>query len=175
VYLEFVDDELNPVAYNQRGSLIVTKLYGKGTPIIRYTGIEDHVTPIEKETNCGITTQMIGNIQGRKVDMIKLPSNRTITPLSITGIPAKVMEKYNSYKIKQFQIVQLDLHHIKVYIVIKENMRNVGISVEILFNDMKQLFKKILGPEIKVDIIETDEIQKDKRSDYVQVVISHVK
>jgi len=174
VFLEFVDNDFNPVSYNQRGSLIVTKLYGKGTPVIRYTGIEDYVVPIQKKTHCGITTQMIGDIQGRKVDMIKLPHNKTITPLTITGIPAKVMEKYNDYKIEQFQIIQTDLNHIKVFIVIKENLRNTGVSAETLFHEMNQLFSKILGPDMKIDIIETDAIQTDKRSDYIQVVISHV-
>ena len=62
VYLEFLDDEDNPVPYNTPGHLVVTKLYGGGTPIIRYKGIDDVVTPIETQCSCGITSEMIKQI-----------------------------------------------------------------------------------------------------------------
>ena len=174
VYLEFLDENNNPTPFNHKGGLVVTKLYGFGTPIIRYTGIEDFITPIQKETKCGITTQMIGPIEGRKVDMIHLPNHTTITPLSITGIPAKVMKKNNSFKIEQFQIVQQDLQHIDVFIVINKKLRNIGVSVEKLTQDMKKDFIDILGNDITINITEVDSIQKAKRSDYIQVVISKV-
>ena len=175
VYLEFLDEQGNSVPYNQKGSLVVTKLYGRGTPIIRYTGVEDFIIPLQKKTSCGITTQMIGNIEGRKVDMIILSNKKMISPLSITGIPAKIMKKYNSFKINQFQIIQHDVTSIEVLLVINNDMRNSGIPVSLLIQEMKKEFNNILGKDMHITIHEVDFIQKDKRSDYVQVVISKVK
>jgi len=175
VYLEFLDEQGDSVPFDHKGALVVTKLYGKGTPIIRYTGIEDFVIPLQKKTSCGITTQMIGNIEGRKVDMIILPDNIMMTPLSITGIPAKIMKRYNSYKIDQFQIIQHDLTHIEVLLVINKVKRNVGIPVTLLIQEMKQEFNTIVGSNMDVTINEVESIQKDKRSDYIQLVVSKVK
>jgi phenylacetate-CoA ligase len=175
VYMEILDENNQPVPFNVSGALVVTKLYGTGTPIIRYTGINDFLIPINVKTKCGITTQMIGEIQGRIVDMIHLPDGNMLAPLTITGIPAKVMEEFNDYKIKQFQIIQHDIHNIEVLIVIDQNMRNTGVKVEKIFQEMQNRFIKKIGKEIKISIKETDYIQKDTRSDYVKAVVSKIK
>ena len=175
VYLEFLDKNKKPVQYNTLGSLIVTKLYGTGTPIIRYTGIEDYVTPVDQKTHCGITTQMIGTIEGRKADMIYLPNGKMLSPLTITGIPAKTMEKFNSYKIKQFQIIQHDLHHLEILLVIDEKLRNKDVHVEKMMKSIQQSYQEKLGNDVQITITETGSIQPDARSDYIKVVISKVK
>jgi hypothetical protein len=118
---------------------------------------------------------MIKDINGRITDLIILPDGKLLSPLTVTGIPAKVMEKHNSYKIKQFQIIQQDQNNIDVLIVIDPKMRNIGVSVEDLFRDMKQQFEGRIGNKINININEVDSIQKDNRLDYVQVVISKVK
>ena len=43
VFLEFLDDQNKPVPYGEPGHLVVTRLYGEGTPIIRYTGIRSMI------------------------------------------------------------------------------------------------------------------------------------
>lgn len=175
VYLEFLDDENNPVPNNTPGHLVTTKLYGGGTPIIRYTGIDDIVTPIEKNCTCGITTHMIKQIEGRSTDLISLPNGKTLSPLTLTGIPAKTMENFNSYKIKQFQIIQHKKDQIEVLIVIDDKLRNVGIPVETLLKELQKRFTQKIGSGVAITVNETDGIQKDVRSDYVKVVISKVK
>lgn len=174
VFLEFLDDKKESVALNHPGNLVVTRLYGKGTPIIRYTGIEDVLIPIERKNSCGITTDMIKKIEGRLVDLILLPNGKTLSPLSITGIPAKLMEDYNTYKIKQFQIIQHTLTEIEILIVIDDKLRNIGISVEKLLKELQKRFTDKIGNEVNIIVNETNEIQKDTRSDYVKVVISKV-
>jgi phenylacetate-CoA ligase len=175
IHLEFLNEKNQLVEYGQPGRLIVTKLYGLGTPIIRYTGIEDYVTPINIDSKCNLKTQMIKDINGRMTDLIMLPDGKLLSPLTVTGIPAKVMEKHNSYKIKQFQIIQQDRNNIDVLIVIDPKMRDKGVSVEDLFRDMKKQFEERIGNKINININEVDSIQKDNRLDYVQVVISKVK
>ena len=175
VYLEALDDEDQPVALNQPGRLIVTKLYGGGTPIIRYTGISDVITPSDRLCDCGISTISIKQIEGRTTDLLILPDGSSLSPLTITGIPAKTMEEYNTYKIKQFQIIQHAITDVEVRIVIDDKQRNIGVPVPTLLDTLRDRFMKKIGQGVKVTVKETEEIQKNTRSDYVQVVISHVK
>jgi phenylacetate-CoA ligase len=175
VYLEILDRENNPVPLGKPGHLVVTKLYGGGTPIIRYTGLEDIVIPIEKKTSCGIITQMIKQIEGRSTDLIILPEGKMMSPLTVTGIPAKVMEDFKTYKIKQFQIIQHKLDEIEVLVVIDDKLRNVGVTIKELLDELERRFSNKIGHGVNIIVNESNEIQKDARSDYIKVVISKVK
>ena len=85
------------------------------------------------------------------------------------------MDKFNSYKIKQFQIIQHDKTHVEVLIVIDEALRTTGISVDKLLEELQNRFSERIGSGVLVSVRETDAIQKDARSDYVRVVVSKVK
>ena len=174
VYLEFLDDNNKAVPPETPGHLVVTKLYGRGTPIIRYRGIEDMVTPTTKKTKCTLTSQLIKQIDGRYTDLIVLPDKKLLSPLTVTGIPAKIMDEYKTYKIKQFQIIQQKINEIEILIVIDEKLRNTGPSVEKIFKELKKRFSAQIGHGINIIIREVNEIQKDDRLDYVKVVISKV-
>ena len=175
VILEALDDENHDVPYDTPGKLVVTRLYGTGTPIIRYTGVEDIITPMEPISNCNITSEMIRNIGGRSIELIRLPNGKTLAPFHVTTIPAMVMEKYNSYKIKQFQIIQHTIDNIEILVVIDEKLRNIGPPVELLLKEIQERFKKTVGTDVNINVREVSEIEKDVRSDYVKVVISHVR
>jgi len=174
VYLEFLDDKNKPVPSDIPGHLVVTKLYGKGTPIIRYKGIEDFVTPTTK-TECTITSQTIKQIEGRSTDLIILPNKKFLSPLTVTGIPAQVMDEFNTYKIKQFQIIQQKIDEIEILIVIDKKLRNKGPSVKVILEELRKRFSEKIGHGINIVVHEVDEIQKDERLDYVKVVISKVR
>ncbi len=176
VHLEFLDSNNEDVNYGEAGRVVVTKLYGTATPIIRYTGIEDVVTPIMIHDDCsGLHTKCIKSIHGRYTDLIVLPDGTLLSPLTVTGIPAKVMKKFNSYKIKQFQIIQQNTTQLEVFIVIDETLRKIGVPVGVLLRELQQKFSERIGPSMAVSVQETEEIQKDARSDYVHVVVSKVK
>lgn len=175
VFMEFLDEQDEDVPYGKPGHLVVTRLYGTGTPIVRYTGVEDIVTPIEPDNSCGVTTEMIKNIGGRSIELIHLPDGKTLAPFHVTTIPASVMDDFNTYKIKQFQIIQHKINEIEVLVVIDEKQRNIGPSVETILQELKNRFVKATGPGVYIHVREVDEIEKDVRSDYVQVVVSKIK
>jgi phenylacetate-CoA ligase len=177
VFLEFLDKNDEPVPYGKPGKIVVTKLYGGGTPIIRYTGIEDYVIPIKHEECCGITSDMISHIEGRSIELIITPSGKMIAPLGITAIPAAVMDKFRTYKISQFQIIQHKIDEVEILVVIDEKLRNVGPSVEIILKELKDRFQKEIGEDVNLTIKEVKEIEKGKRtrSNIEKVVISKIK
>ena len=44
-----------------------------------------------------------------------------------------------------------------------------------ILKEMKNRFQEKIGPNINISVNEVDEIKKEKRADYVKVVISKVK
>jgi phenylacetate-CoA ligase len=174
-YLEFFDENNEDVGYETPGKLVATRLYGYGTPIIRYTGHEDIVTPVEPDNSCGLTsTQMIKNIAGRSMEMIRLPNGKTIAPFHVTTIPASVMDDFRTYKIKQFQIIQNSIDEVEVLIIIDENLREIGPSVKKIIDEMDKRFRKKMGPGINIILREVNDIPKDKDTNFVKVVVSKI-
>ena len=159
VHVEILNDNFEPVEYGEAGQIVVTKLYGNATPIIRYNGMNDYIIPLKKKCNCGINTPLIGKIAGRKADSIILPSGKIIPPSSITGIPAKVMEELNTKKILQFQILQKSVDRVEVLVVIDEEQRDKEPSLDILFKKLKEKFEERFKGEIEVEIKEVKEIK----------------
>lgn len=174
VYMEFLDDKNKPVSYGKPGHVVITRLFGQGTPIVRYSGLGDMVIPIENKGDCSISSQMIEHIEGRTAELIVLPNGKKIAPFEFTDIPAAVMQKLNTYKIKQFQIIQHKVDEIEVLIVIEDRLRNTGPSVEKILKEIKKLFIEKTDELANITINEVDELEKDVRSDYVKLLISKV-
>ena len=172
VHLEFLDEDMKPVKYGEPGRIIVTKLYGTATPIIRYDGLNDFVIPLANKCNCGINSPLIEKIGGRKADSIVLPSGQIIPPSSITGIPAKVMEKMGTRKILQFQIIQKSENEVDVLVVIDEDLRNVGPDVDSIFRELKKKFEERFNGELNVEIKEVEEIEKPEHLDTPPPVVT---
>ena len=175
IYFEFLDENNNSVSNNESGNVVITRLYGKDTPIIRYNGLEDIAIPIDDTCSCGIKSKMIKKIEGRITDLIMLPNGKTISPLTITGIPAKIMEEYNSLKIKQFQIIQNKKSEIEFLIVIDEKLRDIGITIEKLYKEISTRIKDQINHEIEVFIKEKNSLDPVNPSDKFKVFISNIK
>jgi len=173
VHLEFIDDG-NHVENGKPGHVVVTKLYGRGTPIIRYTGMNDILISLPKKCSCGINTPIIEKIAGRRADAIILPNGKILPPLSITGIPGKVMKKLGTDKIQQFQIIQENYNKIRFLLVIDDDLRNVGPSVERIFREIKKEGEKRIGDNVVVEVLEVDEVRREGNLP-PPVIISKVK
>ncbi len=158
VYLEFLDEDGSDVPPGEPGRLVITRLYGRGTPIIRYTGMDDILVPLEETCRCGINTPVIGRVGGRKVDAIVLPDGEIIPPFSITGIPGEVMKQYETDKIKQFQIVQENFDELTFRIVIDDELRDVGPSVDTISEEIRRACRHKVGPDMMVTVTEVEHI-----------------
>ena len=155
VHLEFLDEHQQPVEYGTPGHIIITKLYGNATPIIRYNGLKDFVIPLSKKCDCTINTPLIEKIVGRRADALVMPSGKIIPPFSVTGIPSKVMEQFNSTLVQQFQIIQENQNEIYLYLV----MENESDEKENIMNEIKKEFEKRVERGVKISVVETDEIK----------------
>ncbi|MEF8848929.1 MAG: hypothetical protein V5A68_07330 [Candidatus Thermoplasmatota archaeon] len=164
VIIDAVDDNGDSVAPGEHGHLVVTRLYGRGTPIIRYTGMDDIITPTDEKCECGMNTPLLDNVEGRRVDSIVLPDGRIFPPATITLIPGEIAEEYGVDIIKRFQIIQHKKDKIEILIVINQNLRGKVPSVEEMLDEIKNRYKKIVGESVFIEVKEVDEVKKDKRS-----------
>jgi len=97
VYVEIDPDPSLPEGY---GHLIITDLWNRATPFIRYrTG--DIARSIEGECKCGRALKRIASIEGRLVDTVILPKGRKYPGVSLTNRVIK-----DCAEISELQIVQ---------------------------------------------------------------------
>jgi phenylacetate-CoA ligase len=175
-HLEAIDTQENPVETGQRGHIVLTRLWGRGTPIIRYTGMDDWVTLTDPITDsCGLTTTTIkGGVEGRKRANIILPNGNVFPPGAFCFI-TPVLTKLQTFKVKQYQIIQQDLHHIDILLVIEEKLRHIGAPVDQIKNEVKKIYEKKVGDGVEITIKEVDEIPHNKNAlKPPPIVISHV-
>jgi len=161
--LEAIDKKGNHVPQGERGHLVLTRLWGRGTPIIRYTGMDDWVKIIEyKECECGLKTPVIlGGVEGRIRANIILPNGKVFPPGAFCFIEP-ILQKYKTFKIKQYQIIQKKIDKIDILIVLDEDLKDKGVKVETLKKEIKEAYNVKVGPEVDVNVIEIDEIKQSK-------------
>ena len=175
-HLEAIDENQNLVENGKRGHIVLTRLWGKGTPIIRYTGMDDWVTLTDPITDsCGITTTTIkGGVEGRKRANIVLPNGNVFPPGAFCFI-TPVLTKLQTFKVKQYQIIQQDLHHIDILLVIDEEQRHIGASVDRIKNEIKKIYEQKVGDDVEITVKEVEEIPHDKNaSKPPPIVVSNV-
>ena len=155
VFTEYLR-EGEEVSSGEPGSLVVTKLYGSGTPIIRYTGIDDIVTCSNKPCDCGIISEVIERIHGRRTDSVVLPNGKLVLTSFFENIIGETVYELNSDKIRRIQILQHNINRLEIKIQIDEKLRSVGSSVEELFRILKKKLYDRLGSDIDITITEVD-------------------
>lgn len=95
------------------GDLVVTDLYNYGMPLIRYVN-GDRATLIDKPCGCGNPLPIMSSVDGRKLDIIKTPSGKTI--------PGELFPHlFKEFKgISRFQVKQSKIDEVQIFIIANE-------------------------------------------------------
>ncbi|MEY8214636.1 MAG: phenylacetate--CoA ligase family protein, partial [Colwellia sp.] len=107
----------------QSGDLVITDLYNFGMPLIRYVN-GDRATLINEPCNCGNPLPLMGSVDGRKLDIIKTPSGKTI--------PGELFPHlFKEFKgISRFQVKQSKIDEVHIFIIANEKFtKEVQISI----------------------------------------------
>ena len=175
-HVEAIDKQGTPVAPGERGHLVITRLFGRGTPIIRYTGMDDWVRILPNtECHCGLHTSIIqGGVEGRMRANIVLPDGKVFPPGAFCFIEP-VLNKHKTFKIRQYQIVQQKINEIDILLVIDEDLRTKGPRLKTIIQDIKTIYQNKTGPNVTITVKEVPEIKhpKDARKP-PPIVVSHV-
>jgi len=92
---------------NHSGDLVITDLYNYGMPLIRYVN-GDRATLLDSPCACGNPLPLMKSVDGRKLDIIKTPSGKTI-PGELFPHLFKEFSSIHRFQVKQSQLNTLDI------------------------------------------------------------------
>jgi len=109
------------------GDLVITDLYNFGMPLIRYVN-GDRATLINEPCNCGNPLPLMSSVDGRKLDIIKTPSGKTI--------PGELFPHlFKEFKgISRFQVKQSKIDELHIFIIANDKFTKedqMSITAEI--------------------------------------------
>ena len=154
LYVEFVDQEGNPVGPGQPGNILITDLLNFGMPFIRYK-IEDTGIPDDQQCPCGRGLPLMRMVAGRTTDFLKTPkgvsvSGSALTIYLITSVPG----------IKQAQIIQDKIDHLLFKLVTGREFLEAGAQT------FGKKVSEFFGGEMRYDIQYVEEIPKEASGKY---------
>ncbi|HEY5255952.1 MAG TPA: hypothetical protein VIJ53_14955 [Acidobacteriaceae bacterium] len=93
------------------GRVLVTDLLNRSMPLIRYEIGDLATLDSDMRCPCGRSLPLIGNIQGRTSDFLRLPSGRMIAGPSLALLAADMRD------VRQVQFIQADPAHVTLKVV----------------------------------------------------------
>lgn len=108
LFVEILDEKNCPVSYGESGKIVITSLYNKAHPMIRYD-IGDTGILSEKST---FKKPILKELIGRTNDVAQLPSGKTVPGLTFYYVTKSVIE--DDGNVKEFVIEQHALNSFKI-------------------------------------------------------------
>ena len=103
LFVEILDDNNNPVKDGEEGNIIVTCLYNRANPFIRYKvgdiGVIKKISPHK---------QILESLKGRTNDFAILPSGKKAAGMTFYVLTKAIMDKDGN--IKEFKIIQTQIN-----------------------------------------------------------------
>lgn len=142
------------------GHLIVTKLYGEGTPVIRYRGVDDIISLSKKSCKCGRKGVIINRIYGRGNLSIYRRDGAVLTPSVFAEIFSPVIYELKSERLRATKIIQHSLNKVEIRVVLDDKLRDVS-DKEIL-EIIERGFIKKMGESLNIEVKKVKKISRKK-------------
>ncbi|PKA82906.1 phenylacetate-CoA ligase [Ulvibacter sp. MAR_2010_11] len=143
LFVEILDEHNKPVANGFPGRIIITSLYNRAHPMIRYDIGDLGILAPESTLKKPILQQLIG----RTNDIARLPSGKTVPGLTFYYVTKSVIE--DDGNVKEFIIEQTALDTFLIRYVSERELTLVEIDVikralfDYLENDLNLLFNRV--------------------------------
>lgn len=147
-----MSEELLYLETNEKGELLITSLFNKAFPFIRYN-IGDVVSIAEDAKG-----KYISSIGGRSDDTVLLPGGKQAAGLTLYYCSRDIMER--SGKIKEMYITQTALDHFKLFYIAEEELVADDKAI------VQKAFDKYLQPGLQLEFIRTDKIRRKKNGKF---------
>jgi phenylacetate-CoA ligase len=121
-YIEIVDDDGKAVPPGVPGRILLTDLTNYFMPFLRYE-IEDIGSWTGVACSCGRPFPLLGKIWGRSSDFIVTPEGKLIHSVFFTHL------FYDMPDVAVFQLNQMDLHNVRVFLVLRPGIREYPASL----------------------------------------------
>jgi len=162
LFVEILDKNNNILPYGEQGRIVITSLYNKAHPFIRYD-LGDIGTLSKQST---LSRPILKSLAGRTNDTLHLPSGKTAAGFTMYYVTKTVIE--DASKIKEFMLEQFKLDTFKVSYVAEE------VLTETQKNTIKKALNDYLEPGLKVSFERKESLERAK-SGKVKQFISYVK
>ena len=149
LYIEIVDNNDNPLPYGESGRLIVTSLYNKAHPFIRYDlGDLGILKKIDSRTT------VLEKLEGRKEDYVHLPSGKKSPGLTFYYITKSVMKDNGA--IKELKVLQTKIDAFEIHYT----------ATDLLSEKQKNLITNslfdYLEPNLTISFHKFEQLQRSK-------------
>jgi phenylacetate-CoA ligase len=162
LHLEYLDEQHNPVSSRQPGHLVVTKLFGGGTPIIRYDAINDIVAPLYERHTCGLHGDLIDKIYGRDSIRLYRKDGKIVLASSLSSIFSRLLHELRTSKVRDMKVVQEDLDHIRMQLVLDTSIEVQGPTFDDITHVLKQGFKEKFGSDVSLSFQEVATVSRSE-------------
>lgn len=159
LHVEFIEDD-RVVSSKEPSHILVTKLFGGGTPIIRYNAINDIVSPLYEKHDCGLSGGLIEKIHGRDSIFLYRTDGKKVLAMSMTGIFSRLLYELKTSKFRDIKVIQHDIKNFEIWFVVDEKLRDIGPSLNEIFSVLKQGFNDVFGNDIVVNFKEVKKITR---------------
>lgn len=162
LYIEILDENDNILPYGEEGRVVITALYNKAHPMIRYD-IGDIGCLSEKST---LKKPVLEKLIGRTNDIARLPDGKIVPGLTFYYVTKTIIE--DSGNIKEFIIIQTRIDEFRIEYV-SEHELSEAQRAKIL-----EAIKTYVGRNLKIGF-ERKTILKRSPSGKLKQFISHLK
>ena len=160
LFVEILDEQDQPVTKGEPGRIVITSLYNKAHPMIRYdlgdTGILDE--------NSSWKRPVLKKLIGRTNDIAKLPSGKTVPGLTFYYVTKSVIE--DDGNVKEFVIEQTALDAFRIEYVSGRELTGEEI------NTMKQALYTYLEDGLQLSFERVASLDRSSRGKLKQFVSS---
>lgn len=136
-----------PVAPGEQGEVVGTALHSYAMPFLRYR-LGDLVVRGPSPCPCGAPFSTLLSIQGRILDMIRLPDGRSIHPYAVFGPLVESVPW-----VRRFQVIQEKPDYFRVRIVTREQTGADALG------RMTEAIRQALGTGVHVEAELTDQLR----------------
>ena len=150
LYVEVLDEHNNVLPYGETGRLVITSLFNKALPFIRYD-IGD-VGALSKDST--LRLPILDKLEGRTNDIAILPSGKRAAGLTFYYITKSIIE--GDGNVKEFVIEQLEPNHFKVKYVADYSLTDEQKA------NIKEAMVTYLEPNIEVSFEKLIALKRSK-------------
>ena len=156
VHLEILKDG-KAVKSSEPGRLLITKLYGNGTPIIRYNAINDIVAPLYEKSDCRMSGELIDKVYGRDDLALYFSNGRILLPASISEIYSRILYELKTTAVIDTKIVQKSMNTVDVEVVFDKKQK---YDKNKIFELIIKGFQQKVGFKVQINVKEVQKIHR---------------
>ena len=164
VVVEVLDDAGDPVPDGTDGEVVITNLWNRTCPIVRYR-TSDIAALLPGECRCDVRFPLVGQVQGRRNDWIVAPDGRRVSPMRMLLYPLMGWEP--RMHVTQYKVVQRSIDDFLVQVRWMDGRR------EDLVERIRPFYEAVLEASVNVEVQDVD-VMPRSRSGKFRVVESYV-